>query len=512
MFAPGSITSDEDILIEEHNLEDIFHGKEDQVIETELRKQKRGKLLSRRINKHGRDQQLQDENSKSQKNKNLRDWIDQWIKHPFEISELSQLVSAIFSQDRFQQHYGVIGLRKLLSIEGGPPIQEVIDSNIVPRLIDFMGNEYEPHLQLEAAWALTNVASGTTQQTQIVIDQGGIPCFVKLLKCKRVEVAEQAIWAIGNIAGDSAEFRDKILEWGGLEPILNLIKNGATNAIIKHGTWAISNLCRGRPKPNSYFIDVAIPTFAAVIQTEHDAETLTDACWAMSYLSDGDDNQIKKVVDTGIIPSLVKHLDNPFLSILIPALRTLGNIVTGNSEQTDMVLKFPESIEKLYQLLSHQKKAVRREACWTLSNITAGTSDQIEFIIGNPNYVKKLIELTINDSEEVKREACWVLSNATNTSTPEQNQRMFDLGIVNCFIQLLNSADSKTIIIVLEGLKKFLIWGQTLSLNESDKNIIVVELEEKGAAIRMEELLGHQNEEVYSKTLEILETFFELET
>jgi len=67
----------------------------------------------------------------------------------------------------------------------------VIDANLVPRLIEFMQKEELPHLQLESAWALTNVASGTTQQTQTIIDKGGISLFVKILYSKHPEVAEQ---------------------------------------------------------------------------------------------------------------------------------------------------------------------------------------------------------------------------------------------------------------------------------------------------------------------------------
>jgi len=45
----------------------------------------------------------------------LRECVDQWIRRPFDVSELVKVIEALCSTDLFQQHYGVIGIRKLLS-------------------------------------------------------------------------------------------------------------------------------------------------------------------------------------------------------------------------------------------------------------------------------------------------------------------------------------------------------------------------------------------------------------
>lgn len=76
---------------------------------------------------------------------------------------------------------------------------------------------------MEATWALTNVATGTSIQCQSIIDKGGVPMFVKLLSSPNILIAQQAIWAIGNIAGDSPNNRDLILNAGGLNPLIKLI-------------------------------------------------------------------------------------------------------------------------------------------------------------------------------------------------------------------------------------------------------------------------------------------------
>lgn len=56
-----------------------------------------------------------------------------------------------------------------------------------------------------------------------------------------------------------------ILKSGGLDPLITIIENTNNKATIKHGTWALSNLCRGRPLPEFYLVKNAIPTLAKVI-------------------------------------------------------------------------------------------------------------------------------------------------------------------------------------------------------------------------------------------------------
>jgi importin subunit alpha-1 len=136
-----------------------------------------------------------------------------------------------------------------------------------------------------------------------------------------------------------------ILRANGIEPLIKIVMNSNNKNTIKHGSWALSNLCRGRPLPNFKYTAPAIPVFCKVLKEESDAEVLTDAAWALSYLSDGDDKRIQLVLNTGVLPFLVKLLAHPFLSILIPIVRTIGNIATGSDEQTNQVYQTPLALE-----------------------------------------------------------------------------------------------------------------------------------------------------------------------
>lgn len=59
------------------------------------------------------------------------------------------------------------------------------------------------------------------------------------------------------------------------------------------------------------------------------------------------------------------------------ALRAVGNIVTGDDIQTQVVLNC-SVLPCLLSLLGSPKETIRKEACWTISNITAGNKNQIQ--------------------------------------------------------------------------------------------------------------------------------------
>jgi hypothetical protein len=63
--------------------------------------------------------------------------------------------------------------------------------------------------------------------------------------------------------------------------------------------------------------------------------------------------------------------------VVSAALRAVGNIVTGDDVQTQVILNC-SALPCLLHLLASPRESIRKEACWTISNITAGNRQQIQ--------------------------------------------------------------------------------------------------------------------------------------
>merc|ERR1719309_798353 len=364
-------------------------------VTVELRKTKRDDTLQKRRNVPLTEDTTDDEDGRE----NLS------------TASLETIVDRARSMEPATQLNAVQAARKLLSSDRNPPIDALIQSGILPVLVGCVSATDHPSLQFEAAWALTNIASGTSQQTQAVVAAGAVPLFLELLNSPHQNVCEQAVWALGNIIGDGPHLRDYVIQLGVVQPLLTFINPEIPISFLRNVTWVVVNLCRNKdPPPPVQTIKEILPALSMLIH-HSDINILVDTVWALSYLTDGGNEQIQMVIDSGVVEHLVPLLSHRENKVQTAALRAVGNIVTGTDDQTQTVLNY-DALLHFPALLNHTKEKINKEAVWFLSNITAGNQSQVQAVID-----KELVPLIINHLSrgefQAQKEAAWAISNLT---------------------------------------------------------------------------------------------------
>ncbi|KAG0609539.1 hypothetical protein M758_8G192300 [Ceratodon purpureus] len=346
-------------------------------------------------------------------------------------------------------------LRRLLSSSAYPPVHAAVQAGVVPLLVDCLAFGASEDQLFEAAWCLTNIASGDPEQTRAV--EPALPLLILHLGEKNpAQVVEQCAWAIGNVAGEAEDLREWLLRQGALPALArNLVSPIIT--LARTAAWALSNLIKG-PNPRAAVelmkMDGIVDTLVRLVSTGDD-ELVVEVAWVLVYVTSMSDVHSGQLIHAGLLLPLVTRLAlSRHLALLTPVLRSIGNIVASDNSKCDAVLTAGQSlpggvIGALARVLESEYRTLQKEAAWVVSNLAAGSILHKRAVF-NEGAVPPLVHLLATSAFDVRKEAAYALGNLCVTPRDQGGEGkpilehltvLVDRGCLMGFIALVKSPD-----------------------------------------------------------------------
>ncbi|KAJ6245892.1 importin subunit alpha-4 [Anaeramoeba flamelloides] len=241
-----------------------------------------------------------------------------------------------------------------------------------------------------------------------------------------------------------------------------------------------------------------------------DLSILVNSFWGLCYLSNGDLNNIQLILDLKILPIIFENLKKNIPDLVVPSLRIIGNILSGDSEQAQEVID-QDGIKPLKLYLLDNKPKLRKEACWAISNICAGTIEQIQEIYEN-DLIDPLLLILKQDELPIQIEACYSITSIMMYGNVDQINFLISKNVLEIFSELLNSTNFNILNLILESLDRLFNYEITIkNLNNIDyeeTNNFVTVVEEYGGMKAIEKITQSQNQNLSKLAQNILTKYY----
>lgn len=154
----------------------------------------------------------------------------------------------------------------------------ILECNAVPRLKELVTHSNR-EIQKEACWTLSNIAAGTVDQIQAVIDSGAIVPLVRLVRDSKTdsEVRSEACWVVLNATSCGSDSQIEVLVDEGCVAVLGVLLSEATMVMM------------------------ALEGLERVLQVEETREMLRQEQIDSGDIEDEEENRTPTLVDAALI-------------------------------------------------------------------------------------------------------------------------------------------------------------------------------------------------------------------
>ncbi|KAG9395784.1 Armadillo/beta-catenin-like repeat [Carpediemonas membranifera] len=392
--------------------------------------------------------------------------------------------------------------------------QHMVNAGALPLVINHIATSQSPRMQLECAWLLTNIAS-CDRFTTTVIQNGAIPVIMRAVSSGPHSVACQAAWCLGNFANEGDTYKKLFLKEGMHDCIGRLlIHPETTTKHIQTLSWAIGSIIRfqidsAEALELHHTAQSVVPVLAASLRrmdmTSNDKEVLaaiTDIFFAVSYASEGNDEDIKATVDAGFIPICIQFLYTSTRAAG-PAARIIGNITSCDDNIfSDIAIK-GGILAALQYCLTSEKSYLRKEALWALSNVCAGTSEQLTALLSH-GILTDIIAVLKRAEAIVKEEASYCILNfACNASREQIEVAVNDMDLLQILSDQLRTSNRALFLKTILDSIKYIFEAIDSPYNPYVDTFAAAKGED-----RLQAMSHHPKREINQRADYLIETYF----
>jgi importin subunit alpha-1 len=194
------------------------------------------------------------------------------------------------SGDPSVMFHGVLMVRKLLSVDEDPPVQAVVDSDVVPQLVSLLSRDDWVELQCEAGWAISCICETSLDCIQPVLQAEVMERLIAMLTSPSVAVQTLGLSTILNIAADNETL---------------------TQVLIDHG---------------------ALPAFHFLLNHPRRA-TKHEACWCLRNIAARSIDKIQAIMSADLYPVILQLMDAPEYDVKKEAVRCVANTTSGGTKE-----------------------------------------------------------------------------------------------------------------------------------------------------------------------------------
>ncbi|XP_011049559.1 PREDICTED: importin subunit alpha-like [Acromyrmex echinatior] len=230
-----------------------------------------------------------------------------------------------------------------------------------------------------------------------------------------------------------------------------------------------------------------------------------DICRTLSYLTDGFIDNVQAIMETvDILPKLLECLILRKETIVIPALRTVGNIVTIGDDAHKNAVISAGGLSRLGDVLRYylciDEEDIVKEAFWVIFKMVDNT-DRIQSVM-NADLLPLLIEgLQFGNAQKI---ATWIVIALITRGTIQHLIQLIQAGVLQAFCNLLESNNCLNIINALIGMAEILHAAEKVGQAEK----LAIMIEKFGGLDKIEDLQYHKNERIYTESLAIINAYF----